>query len=231
MNEFIRAMLEHQRRIEQRKAFAEKAAAIRSSLTTGPAVFFPTILTSSIRRKVFISYHHADQGEVENFLDLWCEKEKVFIPYVLGLSEDEDDDIINSTDPDYVASQIRKKYIDDTSVTIVLIGKCTHSRRYVDWEIKASLTQGIESLPNGLLGVLLPSQGKEAHFPERFIKNWASQNTNCYAKCYVAPTNGEFLRSLIEDAYIARTQRAHLIDNPRERMIYNQVCKVCNITH
>jgi hypothetical protein len=35
-------------------------------------------------------------------------------------------------------SEIRRKYLGNASVTIVLIGSCTHSRRYVDWEIKLS---------------------------------------------------------------------------------------------
>lgn len=231
MNDFnylVTLMLEQQRRYRQRQALGEKAAGIRRVMG---ATYYPSLLSSAPRRKVFISYHHADQAEVESFIDLWCEKEKIFIPYVLGLSDDEDNDIIDSTNPEYVASQIRKKYIEGTSVTIVLIGSCTHSRRYVDWEIKASLTQGEDSLPNGLIGILLPSKGSSAHFPERFSTNWASANIDCYAKCFVAPSNGESLRGYIEDAYQARTQRAALIENPRDRMIYNQTCKACNVVH
>ncbi len=66
-------------------------------------------------------------------------------------------DFINSTDTDYVMKCIRENYLSDSTVTIVLIGSCTHSRRYVDWEIKSSLRQGQYTTPNGLIGILLPS--------------------------------------------------------------------------
>ncbi len=54
-----------------------------------------------------------------------------------------------------VIGQIRTRYIADSTVTMVLVGRCTHSRRHVDWEIRASLRQGDVYTPNGLLGVNL----------------------------------------------------------------------------
>jgi hypothetical protein len=55
----------------------------------------------------------------------------------LGLDEFGDDfaEHINSGDSDYVMRCIREKKIAGTSCTVVLIGKCTWARRYVDWEI------------------------------------------------------------------------------------------------
>jgi hypothetical protein len=81
-------------------------------------------------------------------------EEVVYVGRALGTSFS--DDIINSTNPEYVMSQIRQKYLGDSTVTIVLVGTCTHSRRYVDWELKASLRQG-DCTPNGVLAFLLPS--------------------------------------------------------------------------
>ena len=115
--------------------------------------FIPTIPTSP-KRKVFISSFHNDRVEVDAFIWRWSTFEGVFTAKALCTFDN--DDFINSTNPEYVMSEIRRKYIGDASVTIVLIGKCTHSRRYVDWEIKASLRQG-QSLPNGLLAYVLPS--------------------------------------------------------------------------
>lgn len=54
--------------------------------------------------------------------------------------------------------KIREQKLEDSTVTIVLVGSCTHSRRYVDWEVKASLQQG-QSLPNGLITINLPYMG------------------------------------------------------------------------
>jgi MTH538 TIR-like domain (DUF1863) len=70
----------------------------------------------AIRRKCFISYHHAD-----------------------------------------LMGRIRADYIKDSTVTIVLAGKCIWARRYVDWEIQASLRAGQTVSPNGLLGLKLLS--------------------------------------------------------------------------
>ena len=59
-------------------------------------------------------------------------------------------------------AEIRRKYLLDSSVTILLIGSCTHSRRYVDWEIKSSLRRGM-NVPSGLLAYVLPSAIPPAH--------------------------------------------------------------------
>ena len=180
------------------------------------------------KRKVFISFHQQNRTEVDAFVAQWATRQGVFIPKALGVSDN--DDFISSTNPEYVMSQIRAKYLQDSSVTIVLIGKCTHSRRYVDWEIKSSLRQGESAAPNGLIGILLPSQGGAAHLPPRFADNWAKEETK-YARYRSAPTTAEQLREWIEDAFEARTARASLIKNEQERMGYNAQCKVCGITH
>ena len=73
---------------------------------------------TGIKRKVFISHYKGDKNEVNAFIDEFANKHKVFTPYVLGANEN--DDFINSTNPTYVMSQIRKKYLQDTTVTIVL---------------------------------------------------------------------------------------------------------------
>ncbi len=188
----------------------------------------PTILGDT-RRKVFVSYHHDDDVEAKNFIKHWTETNKVFIPRMLGLSDE--DDFIDSNDPEYVMSQVREKYLQDTSVTIVLIGSCTHSRRYIDWEIKTTLRQATDSLPSGLIAIILPLKGTRAHLPERLLDNWNDQNKECYARYYVAPTEVSQLKGWIEDAFQARTARAKYIKNSSDMMKYNAKCKVCGIVH
>jgi len=147
---------------------------------------------------------------------------------VLGANDN--DEFINSTNPEYVMAQIRNKYLLDTTVTIVLIGSCTHSRRYVDWELKSSLRQG-NYTPNGVLGIILPSQGSSAYMPPRLEENWSKGHVDCYARYKIYPSSAEILGSWIDDAYIARTERAQLIKNTQEMMKYNAKCKICGITH
>jgi len=186
-----------------------------------------TILASTqpVRRKVFISHYHLHQAETDAFLRNFG---SVFIRKTVGAMGD--DNLIDSTNPEYVMRRIREEYIGDSTVTIVLVGSCTHSRRYIDWEIKGSLRQGADSLPNGLLAIQCAPSG--ADLPPRLEANWQSSNINCYAKYYRYPHSHEELRQWIEDANNARTTRAHLIRNSHDTMMsYNSKCRMCGVTH
>jgi hypothetical protein len=195
-----------------------------------PAIYrIPTLLPPApIRRKVFVSYFRADRLEVEEFVDRWADQENVFLPQIVGAFGR---GIIKSNNAEYVIGRIRTEEIADSTVTLVLMGSCTHSRRHVDWEIQASLRRGADSLPNGLLGIVLPSQGSVALLPPRFEMNWVPENRDGYARYYVAPKSADGLRAMIEDAFRARRSRADLIKNPRESMEYNAQCKICGVTH
>lgn len=181
------------------------------------------IKSNANRHKVFISYHHADQTEVEDFIKTFDDEKDVFISRALGLEMA--DDIINSTDTDYVMSRIRQLYLSDSTVSIVLIGKCTWARRYVDWEIQSSLRQGSSTTPNGLIGIVLPSGGTKPTAPDRLSKNLLGQNSDeGYARWYWYPKSTSSLASWIDDAFNARSSRNSLIVNPRDRFSYNRTC-------
>jgi len=153
----------------------------------------------------------------------------VFIPKAIGVSDK--DDFINSTNTDYVIQRIRDVHIQDSTVTIVLVGDCAHSRRYIDWEIKASLTQGVDRLPNGLIAIQLLSSVNGADLPARLLKNWNAQHVNCFGRYWRYPASREVLRQWIEDAFEAKRTRSKWIQNPQEMMKYNSVCKVHRFTH
>jgi hypothetical protein len=138
-------------------------------------------------------------------------------------------DIIDSTDTDYVMASIRENYLQDSTVTIVMIGNCTWSRKYVDWELQSSLRSGTTVTPNGVLGVKLPSY-TSGQYPDRVNANLLSDavkrmgRNECYARAIGWPASREELRQHIEDAYLARTSRAHLIKNSRERFYNDRNC-------
>ncbi|HID06523.1 MAG TPA: hypothetical protein EYP10_05180 [Armatimonadetes bacterium] len=169
-----------------------------------------------------MSYHHDDQEEVEHFIETFDHERKVFIARALGV--DMEQDIIDSDDTDYVMRRIRELYLRDSTVTIVLIGKCTWARRYVDWEIQASLRHGRTVTPNGLMGIALPSAGKNPRPPERLRINLNTDEKEGYARWYWYPQRKDVLAKWIEDAFQARITRAHLIMNPRDRFKYNRSC-------
>lgn len=176
--------------------------------------------------KVFISYHHADQDAVNNFVSTFDDERHGFIARGLGIEMD--DDLIDSDDPEYVMRKIRERYLKDSTVTIVLIGRCTWTRRYVDWEIQASLRHGAKRdgsvvIPNGLIGIKLPVSSNKQ--PYRLALNREKgANSDYYARLYDYPTSVTQLKAWIEDAYDARWSRSNLIINPGDRYRYNRTC-------
>jgi hypothetical protein len=179
---------------------------------------------SDVRHKCFISYHHADQGEVDDFIQTFDKERKVFISR--GLGTEMTADIINSDNSDYVMRRIRELYLKDSTVTLVLMGKCTHARRYVDWEIQSSLRSGETVTPNGLLGIKLKSYKTGYGYPNRLNLNLKQNDNqeNCYARVIDYPARKDTLVNHIEDAFQARGTRIKLIVNPRDRFSYNRNC-------
>lgn len=194
---------------------------------TAGNLFYGIQQSESVRRKCFISYYQGDSEHVDQFVKSF---EDVFIPKVIGVSSG--DDFINSDDSDYVMSKIREKYLGDSTVTICLIGDCAHSRRFIDWEIKASLRQGLYSMPNGLLGILLPYKGTTGHLPQRFKDNYVSgKEAESYAIYRAYPQSKTELKTWIESAFLKRETSAHLIANTQTMMKKGGNCSVHNITH
>lgn len=107
-------------------------------------------------------------------------------------------------------SRIRQKYLADTTVTIVMLGACTWSRKYVDWEIYSSLRTSSASARNGLMSVRLPS-GAGAAFPERLDVNLNTGSADGYARAWTYPATSQELRACIDDAFVARSTRARLV--------------------
>lgn len=179
-----------------------------------------------VKRNCFISYHHDDQGEVDAFIRIFDHSWDGFT--ARGLGQGMDPDIINSNDTDYVMRRIRERYLKGSSVTMVMLGRQTWSRRYVDWEIQASLRQDREITPNGLLGIKLPSFRETDRFPERFNMNLMTEaakkagHASCYARHIPYPTSVNALVSAIEDAHARRSTHANFIVNPRDRFINNK---------
>ena len=178
--------------------------------------------TDQTRHKCFVSYHQDDEDEVIQFIDDYS---SVFIPKVLGVSDD--DDFIDSSDTDYVMRRIRELYLTDSTVTIVLISRCTWARKYVDWEIASTLRNDSNNKRSGLLGVQLPSAAIGPSAPARLNDNLPeSSGADGYARYIIYPPYHDFLRTWIEDAFTARSDssRYSLIDNTRVLFKYNRHC-------
>jgi hypothetical protein len=158
------------------------------------------------KRKVFISYHHkGEQKVVDDFIKQFSEDYDVFTDSSLS-------DAADSDDADYL-NQVCQKAIQGTSITIVMMGKQTGCRKFVDWEIRYTLY-----LEHGLIGITRPDlKGEDTCLPKRFSDNRKSG----YAKWYKYPPSASSLKSMIDEAYNADTSK---IDNSRSKMSRSTSC-------
>lgn len=176
--------------------------------------------TAAVRHKCFISYHGADIDGVTDFVERFND---VFIPRVVGVSDsDHFKDPVSSQDEDYIKAAIGSKYLSDSTVTVLYVGRCAWSRKYVDWELSSSLRNDPLNKRNGLMAITPPDRSTNT-LPARFADNWAKDDSR-YARYYYYPTTAVALRGWIEDAFRARDTRATLIDNRRALRKNNSAC-------
>lgn len=156
------------------------------------------------KRRIFLSYHHGDDRHYyEEFSRFFSEQYE-------AVQDNSVDRRIDSDNVDYVIRTIRENYVTGTSCTIVLCGAQTPWRKFVDWEIKATLDKG-----HGLIGANLPSNPQTPNgtftVPDRLHDNiqsgyalwleWADLNQGA-----------TFLSRQIESA---NARSSMLIDNSR----------------
>lgn len=139
--------------------------------------------------KVFVSYSHSlDQDVADKFRDLFADKRDVFVDK--SIRED-----IGDLQEETIKKRL-KELIKDSTVTVVLIGKETGGRWWIDWEIYNSLRKSDGKTRNGLLGIRIPY--KEHWIPERL-------NDNLNMGLIIDwPRDYRTLRNAIDEAYSKR---------------------------
>lgn len=106
------------------------------------------------KHKVFISYHHANDQGYKEALTAFNDKYGIFIDASVD-SGDIDDEL----DDEAIREKIRDEYLQDSSVTIVLVGTETRRRKHVDWEVYSSMYNGAVNKQSGILVINLPTTG------------------------------------------------------------------------
>lgn len=155
------------------------------------------------RHNVFLSYYHEEDQRYKNRFVRMMGENIVDKSVNLG-------DIIDDNRPtEAVLQRIREDHIAQVSVTIVLIGRCTWQRKYVDWEIGASLRDTSTNPRCGLLGILLPQhpnfqsqQFNPRLIPPRLADNCWEQDT--FASIYDWSGDAEEVRGWIHQAFLRR---------------------------
>lgn len=108
--------------------------------------------------KCFISFKKEDQN-YRNMLDAYFEKVDI-----INKSLDRE---IESDNADYIMQVIREQYLEDSTITIFLIGKHSsendgfdvfrrRKNHFIERELQASLHNRESSPRNGILGIVLP---------------------------------------------------------------------------
>jgi hypothetical protein len=161
------------------------------------------------KRKVFVSYHHGgDQAYYNAF-------SRHFSATYDVIQDNSLRDSINSDNVEYIMRKIREDYITGSSCTFVLCGKESRWRKYIDWEIKATLDAN-----HGLIGVLLPTNpvsNNACHKPDRFQDNLDSG----YATWLTWSTIIENTSGLPQLIEAATGKDKQLIRNQRQMMSRN----------
>lgn len=125
---------------------------------------------------------------------------------------------------------LRARTLQDSTVTIVVVGRCTHSLRSVDWEIKASLFHERGQAPNGLVALALPGAGRYEDLPPRLLANVGEDNSR-YAAFWTFTRDAAAWDRVIEEAFVARVSRVEAIRNTDPLMRANARCRSCGVVH
>lgn len=164
------------------------------------------MLSNAPRHNVFIShYHEQDQQYKDRFVRMI---ENNIIDKSVNLGSIVDSNVPTET----VLQRIREDYIAQVSVTIVLIGQCTWQRKYVDWEIGASLRATKTNPRCGLLGILLPNHPDydrsdyDLHrIPPRLADN--CNGSDPFASIYDWSTDANEICKWIHKAFLRRKRQ------------------------
>lgn len=98
-------------------------------------------------RRIFLSFAYEDKLQVQGFRLLrWNNNVDINFFDSSLLSP------VDSQNQDYIKRSILDR-LNNTSVTVVLIGATTHKSQWIAWEIEKSIEKG-----NGLLGIRLKGQ-------------------------------------------------------------------------
>lgn len=161
--------------------------------------------------KVFISYYHAADQKYKDKLVSLAEKEQIFIDGSVDTGDIDDEGMSDEA----IRVKIRDEYLRETSVTIVLVGPETKTRKHVDWEIYSSMYNGKKNKKSGIIVIYLPSVQdtghvhighgqKEKELVHPTISNWVSVNSRAeYEKRHPHLPDRIIDNLLVNDSHIS----------------------------
>lgn len=154
--------------------------------------------------KVFISSNYSPE---DNYYKEYLEKMlgNNFISKSIHEGDIDDQNIKTET----VMQKIRNEYLRDSTVTVVLIGPETWKRKFVDWEISASLRHTEFNPRSGLLGITLPTyplNSKNQYDPHTIPPRLYDNVEFGYAKIYPWSTSSTQVQNWIHEAFKLKSE-------------------------
>ena len=156
------------------------------------------------RHRTFVSYHHKnDQGYKDRLV-------KEMAADIVDRSV-EDGDIDDGLRTEAIWDKIRNEHIEDATAVLVLIGRDTWSRKFVDWEIGSALHKSKNNSRCEVLGIVLPDHpdyGKSRLNPNLLPQRLAAniEGDNPYVRLYDWPGDGflSVVRDWVHTAFLRR---------------------------
>ena len=149
-------------------------------------------MPKTTRHKVFTSYYHEDDQKYKD------ELVRLLGNDIVDKSVHDDDIDDKNLKTATIRQKIRDDFIADATVTVVLIGHRTYTRKHVDWEIGSSLRKTKKNSRCGMLGIILPSHPdyrkprRNELIPPRLADNIKGDDP--YAIIYNWPAGGNLRR-------------------------------------
>lgn len=157
---------------------------------------------------VFISYDRENDGQ--HFAKI----SNILTDYVNFTYRGTIQDISKANDPEYVTGQMMHGELRKAEITVVLCGKQTFKKKFIDWEISAALSNR-----QALMGVILPdyikSQTGRIIVPERLMDNVKST----YASCIGWSNDPVYIYNNIKKNIRHKITKSMQIRNSRPKML------------
>ena len=161
----------------------------------------------------FLACDDDDEDEVRQFVETFGSEVELL---VRGVSAN-DDFVADVADRRFVLQEIDEAYFGMSTVTIVLVGRNTYRRRFVDWEIAVSLDTSNERWRNALVAIWLRSAAGTGMLPDRLGRNIAGA-VGYVLKPWRYPKSAAELNDMIAKALKAKAGGEYLVDNSADLM-------------
>lgn len=136
-------------------------------------------------KNVFVSHHHKDDASVDGLANMVAGKGYQFRNSSIRVKPENQDRLDNNKVSDKTIARLLKMKMRWASEVIVVIGKETHSRDWVNWEIQTA-----HQLGKPIIGVYENGLKDQVEIPENLTK-YASSVVGWRADSVISALGGE----------------------------------------